>query len=45
MELLRTFNERGITVLMVTHEEEMAAYATRTILFKDGMIEGDGHAL
>ena len=40
MELLTALNrEQGITVLMVTHEAEMAAYARRTILFRDGHIE------
>ena len=42
MKLLRDLNrERGITVIMVTHEEEMAAYATRRIVFSDGMIASD----
>ncbi|KIM11897.1 MAG: macrolide ABC transporter ATP-binding protein [Sulfuricurvum sp. PC08-66] len=46
MEMLQSFNrEFGITVVMVTHEDEMAAYAHRTILFRDGHIEGSGHAL
>lgn len=41
MDLLRSFNRnQGITVIMVTHETEMAAYASRTIHFRDGMIEG-----
>jgi len=40
MELLRRFNEeQGITIIMVTHEEEMAAYAKRVIHFRDGVIE------
>jgi putative ABC transport system ATP-binding protein len=40
MEILRRFNEeQGITVIMVTHEEEMAAYAKRVIHFRDGRIE------
>lgn len=40
MELLRSFNrDHGITVIMVTHEREMAQYATRTIHFRDGMID------
>lgn len=40
MELLRSFNqERGITIIMVTHEDEMASYASRIIRFRDGMIE------
>lgn len=42
MELLLRFNkEKKITIIMVTHEEEMAAYADRIIRFKDGVIESD----
>ena len=42
MELLGSFNrERGITVIMVTHEEEMAEYAGRIVLFRDGLVETD----
>lgn len=45
MQLMRSFNENGITIIMVTHEEHIAAYATRTILMRDGIIEKDsGHA-
>jgi putative ABC transport system ATP-binding protein len=44
MELLVTMNrERGITVLMVTHEQEMAAYAKRIVHFVDGRIAADHH--
>lgn len=40
MELLRSFNrDHGITVIMVTHESDMAAYATRSIHFRDGVID------
>lgn len=40
MELLRSFNrDKGITVIMVTHEVDMAAYASRTIHFRDGTID------
>jgi putative ABC transport system ATP-binding protein len=43
MELLRALNvDHGITVLMVTHEADMAAYAKRWVRFIDGRIEGDG---
>jgi len=43
MELLSALNdERGITVVMVTHEPEMAKFARRTIRFRDGRIESDG---
>ncbi len=42
MELLTSFNhEQGITVVMVTHEQDMAAYAKRQIHFLDGMVESD----
>jgi putative ABC transport system ATP-binding protein len=42
MDLLVSFNrQRRITVLMVTHEPEMAAYASRTIRFRDGLVESD----
>ncbi|GAB4358047.1 MAG: ABC transporter ATP-binding protein [Methylohalobius crimeensis] len=40
MELLRAFNrDQGITVVMVTHEPDMAAYAGRTLHFLDGLTE------
>lgn len=40
MELLSELNrERGITVLMVTHEPDMAAFAHTLVHFKDGLIE------
>ena len=42
MELLQAFNKnQGITIIMVTHEREMAKYAQRTVVFKDGLIEHD----
>jgi len=45
MELLvRLRAERGLTIVMVTHEEDMAAYADRLIWMVDGRIAGDGPA-
>ncbi len=42
MELLWDLNARqGITVLMVTHEPEMAAYARRIVRFVDGRLDSD----
>jgi putative ABC transport system ATP-binding protein len=42
MKLLRSLNEtRGITIVLVTHEEDIAAYAKRHIRFRDGRIESD----
>ncbi|MBW1648296.1 MAG: ABC transporter ATP-binding protein [Deltaproteobacteria bacterium] len=40
MRLLTDFNQReGLTIVMVTHEPDMAAFASRQIHFKDGAIE------
>ena len=41
-KLLSDLNQtRGLTIVMVTHEEEMAAYASRIVRFRDGRIERD----
>ncbi len=39
MELLTDLNRSGITVLMVTHEEDMAAYAHTVVHFHDGLVD------
>jgi putative ABC transport system ATP-binding protein len=42
MELLRALNQdQGISIVMVTHEPDMAAYGTRIVHFMDGRIETD----
>ena len=42
MDLLVGLNrDRGITVLMVTHEPDMAVYARRTVRFVDGRVDSD----
>lgn len=42
MELLWSLNvKQGITVLMVTHEADMAAYAKRIVHFVDGVVDSD----
>ena len=42
MDLLTRLNvEQGITVIMVTHESDMAAYAKRRVHFVDGRVESD----
>jgi putative ABC transport system ATP-binding protein len=42
MDLIAALNrDRGITVLMVTHEPDMAAYARRIVHFVDGRVESD----
>jgi putative ABC transport system ATP-binding protein len=45
MALLTALNdERGITIIMVTHEREMARFAKRIVYFRDGRIDSAGHA-
>jgi len=41
MELLVQLNQEGKTVIIVTHEEEVAAYTNRIITLKDGRITDD----
>lgn len=42
MDLIVGLNrDRGITIIMVTHEPEMAAYARRLVRFVDGVVESD----
>jgi putative ABC transport system ATP-binding protein len=42
MKLLRSLNEqRGITIAMVTHEPDIAAWTRRIVRFRDGHIESD----
>jgi macrolide transport system ATP-binding/permease protein len=44
MESIRRLNrERGLTVVVVTHDPDVAAYADRIITFRDGMIVSDEH--
>ena len=45
MDLLAGLNTQGITVVMVTHEPDMAEYARRIVRFVDGHIESDGRKL
>ncbi|HEL2055343.1 TPA: ABC transporter ATP-binding protein [Streptococcus suis] len=41
MELLTELNNEGKTIIMVTHEPEIAAYAKRKIVLRDGIITED----
>jgi putative ABC transport system ATP-binding protein len=41
MELFRSLNEQGTTIVQVTHSEANAAYGSRTIQMRDGWLVGD----
>jgi len=42
MELLKGLNSAsGITIVLVTHEPEIAAYSRRIIRFRDGRVQSD----
>jgi putative ABC transport system ATP-binding protein len=41
MQLLQALNAEGITIVMVTHEEDIAAYAQRLMVFTDGHLTRD----
>ncbi len=41
MVLFQQLNAQGITIVMVTHEDEIAAFAKRTIVVRDGLIQSD----
>lgn len=41
MGIFQQLNERGITIVMVTHEQDIAAYARRNVLIRDGVVQND----
>src|SRR3954453_8878106 len=41
MEIFQSLNEKGITIIMVTHEPDIASYARRNIVMKDGLVRSD----
>jgi putative ABC transport system ATP-binding protein len=41
MELFRDLNQKGTTIVQVTHSEANAAYGSRTIQLRDGWLVGD----
>src|SRR6516162_1156507 len=41
MTIFQRLNEHGITIIMVTHEQDIAAYAKRNVIMRDGLIRDD----
>ncbi|HEY1581702.1 MAG TPA: ABC transporter ATP-binding protein [Chthoniobacterales bacterium] len=41
MDIFQKLNERGITIVMVTHEPDIAAFARRNIVMRDGLVQTD----
>jgi len=41
MRLLSEIHSKGNTIILVTHEEDIALYAHRVIRLRDGIIESD----
>ena len=41
MEIFQTLNDNGLTVVLVTHEHDIAQFAKRVLVFRDGKIRSD----
>jgi putative ABC transport system ATP-binding protein len=41
MQIFQDLNERGLTIVLVTHEPDIAEYGTRIVSFRDGRVRAD----
>jgi putative ABC transport system ATP-binding protein len=41
MDIFQRLNEQGLTIVLVTHERDIAEYGTRIVTFRDGVVRGD----
>src|SRR2546423_9604483 len=41
MGIFQSLNDKGITIIMVTHEADIASYARRNIVMRDGLVRND----
>ncbi len=41
MGIFQELNDRGITIVMVTHEQDIASYARRNVVMRDGSLQSD----
>ena len=44
MELFRELNNAGLTILLITHDQQLAQQATRVVYINDGWLSADGQA-
>ena len=42
MELFQRLNDEGVSILMVTHDSEIAGYAQRKVVIRDGILKKEG---
>jgi len=43
MQIFQELNDRGLTIVLVTHEPDVAQFAKRIVVFRDGKIRHDNH--
>jgi putative ABC transport system ATP-binding protein len=41
MEIVQDLNEKGLTIVLVTHEQDIAQFAKRILIFRDGKLRSD----
>ena len=41
LEIFQTLNDQGLTIVLVTHEQEIAQFAKRILIFRDGKLRSD----
>ena len=41
LEIFKKLNDKGVTILMVTHEEDVAKHTKRIVRLRDGIIQSD----
>ena len=42
MELFQRLNDEGVSILMITHDSEIAGYAQRKVVIRDGILKKEG---
>jgi putative ABC transport system ATP-binding protein len=45
LEILQNLNDKGLTIVLITHERDIAEFAKRVLVFKDGRIRKDDPVL